>query len=129
MGSSGHIRESAEGASGHGSNSHAPATRARAFDPTELLSRLWRQNLPIMRERVACLEAAAQEALNGSLTPAARTSASDIAHKMAGSLGMFGYPVGTEIAREMEQMLEAEGSVDAARFVELAAQMRAALPL
>lgn len=106
-----------------------PAPARPAFDPTELLSRIWLQNLPIMRDRVACLEAAAAEAESGGLSAARRTEASDVAHKLAGSLGMFGYPAGTEIARVIEQMLETEAPVDGTAFVTLASKLRAALPL
>ena len=106
-----------------------PAPNGLAFDPTELLSRIWLQNLPLMRGRVASLEAAAEEARGGVLSPARRTEASDIAHKLAGALGMFGYPAGTDIARVMEQMLEANEPVDGPAFVALATQLRNALPL
>ena len=107
-----------------------PALEKRAaFDPQELLSRLWQQNLPIMRERVASLEQAAQEALAGVLSPARRTGASDLAHKLAGSLGMFGYPAGTEISREMENLLESKEEFDPAQFALLAQRLRSVLPL
>ena len=106
-----------------------PTLKQPAFDSAELLSRIWLQNLPIMRDRVASLETAAAEALHGTLSAARRTEASDIAHKLAGSLGMFGYPAGTDIARLMEQMLEAEDPVDAPAFVSRVVQLRAALPL
>lgn len=112
-----------------GGQQRAVPARARSFDPTELLSRLWLQNLPIMRDRVANLEAAAQESRLGELVPARRTEASDIAHKLAGSLGMFGYPAGTEIARELESLLEAPTPIDPSRFLQLAAQLRSVLPL
>ena len=82
-----------------------------------------------MRDRLATLDTAAQEALSGSLTSSRRTEASDIAHKLAGSLGMFGYPVGTEIARELEQLLEAPAPLDPAHFGRLAAHLRSVLPL
>ncbi len=83
----------------------------------------------MMRDRVASLEAAAAEALSGPLSPERRIQASDLAHKLAGSLGMFGYPVGTDIARVMEQMLEAKEPVNGPVFAALASQLRAALPL
>lgn len=105
-----------------------PASRPR-LDPSELLSRLWQQNLPVMRERVTGLERAAQQAASGTLSPEARISASDIAHKLAGSLGMFGYPKGTEIAREIEHLLESEGDPDPAQLFALGQQLRSVLAL
>ena len=95
----------------------------------ELLSRLWRQNLPLLRHRVDSLDAAAAQALAGDLTDEARTQASDIAHKLAGSLGMFGYPAGTDVARKMELLLESEAPVDPSVFARLVAELRTALPL
>lgn len=103
--------------------------RAKPFDATELLARLWKQNLPLLQERVATLETTSQEALVGRLTPSRRTEAADIAHKLAGSLGMFGYPRGTEIARELENLLEADGEPDPAALVRLSADLRISLPL
>ncbi len=108
---------------------HNGSVRAANFDPAAILSRIWQQTLPLMRERVAYLEELAQQAGRGELTPAARTEASDLAHKLAGSLGMFGYPRGTDIAREMEHMLEAGAELDPRLFIELAASLRAVLPL
>ncbi len=110
-------------------SSQGAPVRTEVFDPNELLSQIWQQNLPLMRERVACLERWASQAAAVELTPGGRTEASDLAHKLAGSLGMFGYPKGTDIAREMEQLLETEASLDGARFVRLAAELRSVLPL
>lgn len=101
----------------------------RTLDPTALLARLWKQNLPIVRDRVTCLERAAQACADGQFTEALREEAINVAHKLAGSLGMFGYPRGTEIAREVEQMLEDEPSPDPGRFQRLAAELHATLPL
>jgi len=51
-----------------------------------------------------------------------------VAHKLAGTLGMFGYPRGTDLARLIEEVLElpdpltpAEGQQLQAWFVELKA--------
>ena len=98
-------------------------------DTTDLLSRIWQQNLPLMRERVACLERAGLQAAEGPLEAAVRTEASDLTHKLAGSLGMFGYPQGTEIAREMETLLETQSPLDGKRFFQLTKDLHASLPL
>lgn len=58
-----------------------------------------------------------------------RRGAMDTAHKLAGSLGMFGYPRGTELAREIEQMLEYDGIVDPGLLRELVVELRGCLPL
>lgn len=104
-------------------------SRVRPFDPTELLSRLWKANLPVMRERVALLETAAQQVQAGHLSDSLRIQASDVAHKLAGSLGMFGFPQGTEIARQLEALLESESAPDPTLLAQLCNDLRLALPL
>lgn len=71
-----------------------------------LLATLWERNLPTLRERLDILDRAVAEAASGHLTEASRSEALSIAHKLSGSLGMFGYRQGTEIARQMELILE-----------------------
>jgi HPt (histidine-containing phosphotransfer) domain-containing protein len=100
-----------------------------AFDPTAILAKVWKQNLPVIRERVAQLERSAADAAVGALTPGKRQEAADIAHKLAGSLGMFGYPEGTRIARLMEELFEAGGAPDAPQLAQLSLALRQALPL
>lgn len=106
----------------------APAPH-EPFDPTELLTRVWVQSLPLFRERVAFLETTALQATAGSLTTPDRTEAFNIAHKLAGSLGMFGYPHGTQIARQLEDLLNGEDSMDPSTLTRLAAELRASVPL
>jgi HPt (histidine-containing phosphotransfer) domain-containing protein len=70
-----------------------------------LLTVLWERNLPTLRERLDTLDRAAAAAASGHLTEASRAEALGIAHKLSGSLGMFGYHRGTEIARQIEALL------------------------
>jgi HPt (histidine-containing phosphotransfer) domain-containing protein len=71
-----------------------------------LLATLWERNLPTLRERLDVLDRAAAAAASGRLTEASRAEAHGIAHKLSGSLGMFGYHRGTEIARQIEAILD-----------------------
>jgi HPt (histidine-containing phosphotransfer) domain-containing protein len=87
-----------------------------------MLAALWERNLPVVRERVGVLEQAAAAAVAGTLSTELRAQAASDAHKLAGSLGMFGYPRGTELARAIEVMLG--GEVEAARLAALAAELR-----
>ena len=98
-------------------------------DPQQILARIWDRSLPLMRERLAWLNTAAQDAVAGRLTPQARTEAAALAHKLAGSLGMFGYLHGTELARDIEVLLEADDPVPASTFLRLTEQLTASLPL
>ncbi len=69
-----------------------------------LLAEIWQRNLHILTERLDTLERAAAAASNGTLTEEAREEAATVSHKLAGSLGMFGYSRGSEIGRELEQI-------------------------
>lgn len=72
-----------------------------------LLADLWERGLPLVRERLKLLDRVAAAAENGDLSDDLRVEAVGIAHKFAGSLGMFGYDRGTDIARQIEQRLSA----------------------
>ena len=85
--------------------------------------------MPLIADRLNGLDIACEAAVLGRLSPIMRRGAMDTAHKLAGSLGMFGYPLGTELAREIEQMLEYDGVVDAGMLRELVIELRACLPL
>jgi len=93
-----------------------------------LLKAMWEKNLPLLRERVAVLSAAADAATAGTLSEELRVEAHAVAHKLAGSLGMFGYPEGTRVARELEVAL-GEETVEAGRLLELVRSLRDVLPL
>ena len=83
----------------------------------------------MVRDRLAALERSAEQAVLGQLTDPARKEASDLAHKFTGSLGMFGFPRGTEIARELEQMLEPASALDPELYRQRCADLRSVLPL
>ena len=95
----------------------------------KLLATLWERSLPVLRERCALLERAAAAAQTGTLTQDLRAEATAIAHKLSGSLGMFGYPEGTELARRIEEHLETENPVDAPRLTHDVAALLVTLPL
>jgi len=97
---------------------------AQAESTRKMLAGLWQRNLPVVRERVDEMQRAATAASAGKLTPEARASASGTAHKLAGSLGMFGFQHGTEIARHLEEMLIAPGDLDGPKLEELARELR-----
>ena len=92
----------------------------------QLIATLWLRNQPQVLERLALLEHAAAASGTGSLTPDLQHQAVDIAHKLAGSLGMFGFHEGTLKARELEQYFEAPPA-DPHRLSTLAAELRQSL--
>jgi HPt (histidine-containing phosphotransfer) domain-containing protein len=71
-----------------------------------ILDQLWKKNLPTIRERLDLLDQFGSAAAAGTLDEATRVEALNIAHKLAGSLGMYGYQQGTEVASKMERILK-----------------------
>lgn len=69
------------------------------------LAQIWSQFRDLAFERLAVLEiiaASAKGQLNNELQESARSSA----HKLAGSLGSFGFPEGSRIAKQIEILLD-----------------------
>jgi DNA-binding response OmpR family regulator/HPt (histidine-containing phosphotransfer) domain-containing protein len=60
---------------------------------------------PVITERLAALTTALAALCQGRLTDAQRQAARQAAHKLAGSLGMFGLPAGSAISRDLETLL------------------------
>ena len=75
-----------------------------------LLAKLWVKIQPLVEERLAALDQAAAAAAAGTLADELRKEAAGDAHKLAGSLGMYGYDEGTRVARELEVLLGEAGA-------------------
>jgi len=102
-------------------------TTANPETTRQLLARLWERSLPVVRERLDVLDSAAAAAGNSALTNDLRTYAIAEAHKLAGSLGMFGYSEGTDLARQIETLLETEAAPPPDHLATLAANLRTTL--
>ncbi|MEH1809692.1 response regulator [Nostoc sp.] len=74
---------------------------------------LWKQYEGLMVQRLAVLEELAAALSNKTLTQELRKSAEREAHKLAGVLGMFEQDNGTQLAREIEQILGKDGDLSA----------------
>ena len=72
----------------------------------DLLTTLWARSRQTINERLDALRMSLRSLRANSGDAAARKSGGDAAHKLAGILGTFGLPEGTEIARRIELMLE-----------------------
>lgn len=99
----------------------APATTA---PPEETLAdkttqaqaaiiRAWEKSKEGMLRRVMVLEEAIEAWRSGSVDEAMRQRAEQEAHKLAGSAGMFGFAKGTDLARQLEQAIQAFTGGDA----------------
>lgn len=90
------------------------------------LDRMWLQYLPVMRERVAILENAAQQFAADKLSIEGHESAGAAAHKLAGVCGTFGLTRATVLARELEIMYSRQNGPDtelAERMGSIAAEL------
>jgi HPt (histidine-containing phosphotransfer) domain-containing protein len=71
----------------------------------QLLLKLWANSKATIAERLETIRHAQTQMAKNSLSSATRTEAVDAAHKLAGILGTFGLPQGTELARQIEEGL------------------------
>jgi hypothetical protein len=98
-----------------------------AKEKTDLiLARAWLRVRPLVDERLVTLDHAAASASAATLGEDLRKEAVGSAHKLAGSLGMYGFDEGTRIARKIEVLL-GRAAPDAARLNGLIAELRRAL--
>ena len=67
---------------------------------------VWQRGKPDVLRRIGLLEEAAVAAHRGDLQEEWRRAAVREAHKLAGSLGTFGFPGGSTIARSIEELLQ-----------------------
>ena len=72
----------------------------------DLLATLWARSSQTITERLDVLRATHRALRTNPADKAARRSGADAAHKLAGILGTFGLPEGTNLARSTEVMLE-----------------------
>ncbi|HEV2177782.1 MAG TPA: response regulator [Terriglobia bacterium] len=88
---------------------------------------IWERSRAAKIESLEILDDAGAALLEGTLTGAARQAAEREAHKLAGSLGTFGFAAASRFAREMETTLRSGTRVSesqALRFSELAVALR-----
>lgn len=100
-----------------------------AAQTQKLLDSLWIRNLPMVKERLLTLDRAAETARSATLTLPLRRDAAMTAHKLAGSVGMYGYTDGTEIARKLELIFDDPADPDPERLSVLATELRRSLKL
>lgn len=91
------------------------------------LAGLWEQFRVSFSDRVSVLEDAAMALLSDGLDAELRDCALREAHKLVGSLGTFGLPRGSEIAREIESLFKsgpARASADVLRLSDAVMALR-----
>jgi diguanylate cyclase (GGDEF)-like protein len=70
------------------------------------MEQMWKQYQGLLAERLKILNSAATQANKTELSPELHHSAAQAAHKLAGVLGMFARETGTQLAREIETLLQ-----------------------
>ena len=93
----------------------------------DIIAQLWQKNLPAIRERLDLMDHFGSAAVSGKLEEHTRIEALNIAHKLAGSLGMYGYQQGTEVASKMERILKSPTPETLTTLRALAADLRKSL--
>jgi HPt (histidine-containing phosphotransfer) domain-containing protein len=95
-----------------------------------LVARLWAQKKNVVLSRIAVLQQACSALDSGLLLPELRAQAAGEAHKLAGSLGTFGFAEGSRLARTMEELLTADTDLNGdgvVRLAQLLLQLRSEL--
>jgi len=108
------------------SHSDGPTDGATHQKAMESVDELWERFKETVMGRVAVLEQTTMALLEGTLDDDLRQHAQREAHKLVGSVGLFGFSRGTELAREIEHALLQEANLDQHQVLRLS-QMVAAL--
>ncbi|NEQ23112.1 MAG: response regulator, partial [Microcoleus sp. SIO2G3] len=94
----------------HLNESATTADRPIAPAPTldAAVAEIWQRTKSVSFERVRFLEQTVELLRSSSLDESQRQKASQTAHKLAGSLGTFGFDEGSRIAHQLEVLFESE---------------------
>ena len=94
--------ENGHSAAGTSPSTEAPEAQSQEQKLQSMISALWDRSRHTVVERAALLRTAGDLLIENRLDQATQLSAVDSAHKLAGVLGTFGLPRGTDLAREAE---------------------------
>ncbi|MEB3211049.1 MAG: response regulator [Leptolyngbyaceae bacterium] len=88
--------------------SSAKAEKEKTVQPeiAAAVAKAWEAHRETMQERLNVLEATAAALVEGKLSAELQQSGRSHAHKLAGSLGCFGFSEGSRLARELEKILQ-----------------------
>jgi HPt (histidine-containing phosphotransfer) domain-containing protein len=91
-----------DGRAANGGPTESPEAQSQEQKLQSMISALWERSRHTVVERAARLRTAGDLLSDNRLDQATQQSAVDSAHKLAGVLGTFGLPRGTDLAREAE---------------------------
>jgi DNA-binding response OmpR family regulator/HPt (histidine-containing phosphotransfer) domain-containing protein len=81
------------------------ATTVSSPQERELITAAWEKSQAQVREQVTILEELAIRFLNQDIALDWQLTGKGVAHSLAGSLGMYGFPHGSELAKQIEKLL------------------------
>jgi DNA-binding response OmpR family regulator/HPt (histidine-containing phosphotransfer) domain-containing protein len=81
------------------------ATTVNSPQERELITAAWEKSQEQVREQVTILEELAIRFLNQDIALDWQLTGKGVAHSLAGSLGMYGFPHGSELAKQIEKLL------------------------
>jgi DNA-binding response OmpR family regulator/HPt (histidine-containing phosphotransfer) domain-containing protein len=91
-------------------DSHQAPTRVSQTDPAadslHFLTEIWNRHHQQTLDRVATIERVVIASADRSLTPEICSEAWHCAHTLAGTLGTFGLPIGSQVAKQIELLLK-----------------------
>jgi HPt (histidine-containing phosphotransfer) domain-containing protein len=90
----------------------APEKQSNEQKLQAMLAALWDRSKHTVAERAALLQVAVDLWMEDRLDEPTRLSAVDSAHKLAGVLGTFGLPRGTDLARKAEVLFGESSAAD-----------------
>ncbi|MDJ0734275.1 MAG: response regulator [Nostocaceae cyanobacterium] len=88
---------------------------------------VWNRYQDRVEKQITILEVAAKAVMRKALSPKLRQQAQQEAHSLAGSLGTFGFPIGSNLAKQIEQTLKNKqdfNKADATQLISLVNQLR-----
>lgn len=104
-----------------------PKTAQNRSQVTDSIAKIWEKTKGTFISHVTVLEEAATTLAHAQLTPELQEQAKQAAHKLSGSLGIFGAIEGSQLAKQLEQRFQPQVPLDpthAAEITELVQQLR-----
>jgi PAS domain S-box-containing protein len=97
-------------------NSHSPLSQQQTLSA---IAQVWERFQVRVQEQITGLDQAIEALANQALSLELQQQAEQDAHTLAGSLGTFGFPQASKLARELEQLLHSAASLESGEIKHL----------
>lgn len=97
---------------------------ARGASLADAVAALWEKYRPIVEERMAVLEEVGRLVLEGPLEDEVREEARTAAHQLAGKLGSYGFPRGSDLALRLDNIFRTEGAISGREYADIVLELR-----